>query len=279
MESQPQYVTSADGTTIAYESYGSGPVILLVAAAMNDRSGLRPLARALADGGARAVTYDRRARGDSTDAAVVDGVTPVEGAVERELDDLDALLAAVGGRAAVLGYSSGGHLAMLGTIRNPGIVGLVMFEPPFAFDGESTEPTTAKAEALSALVAEGRRADAVVEFQRDIGLDDETVERLRHAPFFPALEAMAASLVYDAAVTDLYADPAPPGAQVRVPTLVLHGRGTWPELAGSSRRAADAVPGAELVAVEGENHAVVPSAVAPEVLRLLARVTTTSDQG
>jgi len=278
METPTQYVTSSDGTTLAYESYGSGPAVILVAAAMNDRSGLRPLAKALADGGARAVTYDRRARGESTDAAVVDGVTPVEGAVKRELDDLDAVLSAVGGRAVVLGYSSGGHLGLLGTIRNPGFVGLVMFEPPFAFEGESTEPTTAQAETLSALVAEGRRADAVIEFQRGMGLSEEMIEQIRRAPFFAALEAMAASLVYDAAVTGLYADPAPPGAQVRVPTLVLHGRDTWPNLAGSSRRAAEAVPGAELVAVEGANHAVVPDAVAPEVLRLLSRVPSPSNQ-
>ena len=271
MDATPQHVTSADGTTIAYESYGSGPAVILVAAAMNDRSGLRPLAQALADGGARAVTYDRRGRGDSTDAAVVGGVTPVAGAVERELDDLDALLTAVGGRAAVLGYSSGGHLGLLGTIRNPGFVALAMFEPPFAFDGESTEPTTAQAETLSALVAEGRRADAVTEFQRSIGLDEELIEQLRHAPFFPALEAMAASLVYDAAVTGLHPDPARLGARVQVPTVVMHGQGTWPELAGASRRAAEAIPGAELVAVEGENHGVVPGAVAAEVLRLLAR--------
>lgn len=278
MDPAPQHVTSPDGTTIAYESYGSGPAVILVAAAMNDRSGLRPLAQALAEGGARAITYDRRARGDSTDAAAVDGVAPVAGSVERELDDLDTLLPAVGGRAVVFGYSSGGHLGLLGTLRNPGLVGLVMFEPPFAFEGESAEPTTAKAESLAALVAAGRRADAVIQFQRDIGLDDDMLEQIRHAPFFPALEAMAASLVYDAAVTGLYPDPAPLGARVRVPTLVLHGRDTWPELAGSSRRAAEAVPGAELVAVEGENHAVVPTAVAPEVLRLLARVTSAADR-
>lgn len=272
MEAPTQHVTSTDGTAIAYESYGSGPAVILVAAAMNDVSGLRPLAQALAESGVRAVTYDRRGRGASDDASAVGDRTPVAGAVERELDDLDALLGAVGGRAAVFGYSSGGHLALLATIRNPGFVALAMFEPPFAFEGESTEPTTAEAEALSALVAAGRRADAVVSFQRTIGLDEEMLEQIRHAPFFPALEALANSLVYDAAVTGRYPDPAPLGRQVRVPTTVVHGRDTWPELAGSSRRAADAVPGATLSEAEGENHGIVPDAVAAEVLRLLARV-------
>jgi pimeloyl-ACP methyl ester carboxylesterase len=277
MTSSTQHVTSADGTTIAYESYGSGPPVILVAAAMNDVSGLRPLAQALAEAGVCGVTYDRRGRGASDDASAVGDLTPVAGAVERELDDLDALLAAVGGRAAVLGYSSGGHLALLATIRDPGFVALAMFEPPFAFEGESTEPTTAEAEALSALVAEGRRADAVMSFQRGIGLDEEMLEQIRHAPFFPALEAMANSLVYDAAVTGLYPDPGLLGTEVRVPTTVMHGRGTWPELAGSARRAAEAIPGAELRVVEGENHAIVPGAVAAEVLALLARVPAAPD--
>ncbi|MCK6211544.1 alpha/beta hydrolase [Georgenia sp. EYE_87] len=272
MNGSTQHVTSADGTTIAYESYGSGPAVILVAAAMNDASGLRPLAQALAEAGVRGVTYDRRGRGGSDDASAVGDLTPVAGAVERELDDLDALLAAVGGRAAVLGYSSGGHLALLATIRKPGFVALAMFEPPFAFEGESTEPTTAEAEALSALVAAGRRADAVVSFQRGIGLGEEMLEQIRHAPFFPALEALANSLVYDAAVTGLHPDPAPLGRQVRVPTTVMHGRDTWPELAGAARRAAEAIPGAELRVVEGANHAVVPGAVAAAVLALLARV-------
>jgi pimeloyl-ACP methyl ester carboxylesterase len=268
----PETVTSADGTTIVYESYGSGTAVILVPAAMNDVAVLRPLAEALAARGVRGVTYDRRGRGASTDAAAAGDLTPVAGAVDRELDDLDALLAAVGGRAAVFGYSSGAHLALLGTLRNPGLVALAMFEPPFAFEGESTEPTTAEAEQLSALVAAGRREDAVAAFQASIGLDPGMIEQIRQAPFFPALVAIANSLVYDAAVTGLYPDPAPLGAQVRVPTVVMHGRGTWPDLIGSARRAAEAVPGAELRAVEGENHAIVPDAVAAEVLALLARV-------
>jgi pimeloyl-ACP methyl ester carboxylesterase len=277
MNGSTQHVTSADGTTIAYESYGSGPAVILVAAAMNDVSGLRPLAQALAESGVRAITYDRRGRGASDDASAIGDLTPVAGAAERELDDLDALLTAVGGRAAILGYSSGGHLALLATIRNPGFVALAMFEPPFAFEGESTEPTTAEAEALSALVAEGRRADAVLSFQRGIGLDDEMLEQIRQAPFFPALEAMANSLVYDAAVTGLYPEPGRLGPEVRVPTTVMHGRDTWPDLAGAARRAAEAIPGAELRTVEGENHRIVPDAVAAEVLALLARVPAVSD--
>jgi pimeloyl-ACP methyl ester carboxylesterase len=271
MEDPTKHVTSTDGTTIAYESYGSGPAVILVAGAMNDVSGLRPLAQALAGSGVRAVTYDRRGRGASDDASAVGDLTPVTGAVERELDDLDALLAGVGGRAAVLGHSSGAHLALLATTRNPGFVALAMFEPPFAVEGESTEPTTAKAEALSALVAEGRRADAVISFQRDVGLDEQTIEQIRHAAFFPALEAMANSLVYDAAVTGMYTDPDLIGPMVRVPTTVMYGRDTWPQLVGPARRAAEAIPGAQLRTVEGENHDIVPDAVAAEVVRLLAQ--------
>lgn len=272
MEAPTQQITATDGTTIAFETYGSGPVVILVAGAMNDVSGLRPVARALASRDVRAIVYDRRGRGASGDASVVDDLVPVAGAVERELDDLDHLLARAGGRAAVLGHSSGGHLALLATTRRPGFVALAMVEPPFAPDGAPTEPTTAQAESLAALVAQGRRADAVTSFQRSIGLGEAQIEQIRHAPFFPALEAMAGSLVYDAAVAGLHPDPAPLGARVSVPTTVMHGRDTWPGLVSAARRAAAAVAGAELRVVEGENHAVAPDAVAAEVLHLLARV-------
>ncbi|MPV36187.1 alpha/beta fold hydrolase [Georgenia subflava] len=265
-----QHVTSADGTSIAYESYGEGPAVLLVAAANADRAALRPLAQALA-AGATAITYDRRGRGESTDAAATGDVTPVAGAVERELEDLDALVDAVGGTAALLGYSSGAHVAALGAVRNPGVQALVMFEPPFAV--EPVAPTTELAEQLAALVAQGRRGDAVAHFMSaGVGLDDATVAHVRGAPFFPAMEAMANSLVYDAAVTGLHDDPRPIGAQVTVPTLALHGRDTWPGLVDSARAAAAAFTGAELRAVDGADHDLRPDAVAPQVLDLLARV-------
>src|SRR6188508_976316 len=95
-----RFVQSGDGTRIAVESRGDGPPIVLVAGAFNDRHTGAALAEALS---ARftVIRYDRRGRGDSGD-------TPPY-AVEREIEDLAAVL---GGRGAVLGYSSGAILAL-----------------------------------------------------------------------------------------------------------------------------------------------------------------------
>jgi pimeloyl-ACP methyl ester carboxylesterase len=96
-------VTSADGTALAFDQVGEGPPVVMVVGAFNTRATTGPLASALQDR-FTIFNYDRRGRGESSD-------TPPY-AVERELEDLDALIAEAGGSAAVFGYSSGANLAL-----------------------------------------------------------------------------------------------------------------------------------------------------------------------
>jgi pimeloyl-ACP methyl ester carboxylesterase len=233
-------VISADGTTIAYEKAGSGPPIVLIGGAFNDHTRLAPLAGALA-GDFTVVGYDRRARGASGDTRPY--------AVEREVEDLAAVLGTVGGEAAVFGYSSGGILALLAATELP-ITHLFLYEVPFAADGP---PRAADLPArLDALVQDGRPGDAVALFQTEgIGLPPEMVAQIRRSPMWPALEAIAQSAVYDATITTEYAVPTPAMAAVSVPTLVLTGAGTWPALTA----AAKALPiGRHVEVPGGENH-------------------------
>jgi pimeloyl-ACP methyl ester carboxylesterase len=117
-------LTSADGTTIAYERAGSGPAIVFVAGAFNDHSALAPLAGALA-GDFTVVTYDRRARGASGNTK--------PWSIDREAEDLDALIAETGGSAHVFGFSSGAILALHAITRGSAVSRLVCYEPPYPF--------------------------------------------------------------------------------------------------------------------------------------------------
>src|SRR5215203_2112037 len=96
-------VTSSDGTAIAFDRLGEGPPVILVCGASTDRMANAPLAELLAEHFS-VFNYDRRSRGDSGDTP------PYE--VEREVEDLDAVIDAAGGSGFVYGTSSGGALAL-----------------------------------------------------------------------------------------------------------------------------------------------------------------------
>ncbi len=248
-------VTSSDGTTIAYDRAGSGPAVVLIAGAFNDRATLAPLAAALA-GDFTVVTYDRRARGDSGDTK--------PWSVDREAEDLDALIAAVGGSAHVFGFSSGGILALHAAARGSAVSRAVCYEPPYPF-GEGNAADLPRR--LGELVDAGRPGDAVELFQLEgIGLPREVVAQIRRSPMFPALEAMAQSVVYDSSITTGAAPP----ASLATPTLVMHGALTWPELARSAVATAAALPKGRHVEVPGgARHTIEPAVTAPVVAEFL----------
>src|SRR5262245_25674056 len=180
---------SSDGTKIAYDKVGDGPALVLVDGALcrRDFGPSTPLAKELADR-FTVFTYDRRGRGDSGD-------TPPY-AVERELEDLDALIRQAGGTAAVLGFSSGAALALQGAARGLAISHLALYDLPLA--SEPPPGAAQHASEVAALVHAGRRGEAVEYFQRRVvGIPEPVIAQLRGAPFRPALEAMAHTLVYD----------------------------------------------------------------------------------
>ncbi len=244
-------VTSADGTKIAYEKAGSGRPIVFTAGAFNDHTRLAPLAAALA-GEFTVVSYDRRARGASGDTRPY--------AIDREVEDLAAVLGEVGGSAAVFGFSSGAVLALYAATTLP-ITHLFLYEAPFAVDGA---PRRADLPArLEARVRDGRPGDAVALFQTEgIGLPPQMVAQIRQSPMWPALEAIAQSTVYDATITTELATPTPAMAAVTVPTLVLTGAGTWPAL---TRAAQELGVGRHVEVPGGENHDLPVDATAAEI--------------
>ena len=241
-------VTSKDGTPLAFDRSGAGPAIILVVGAFNDRATGAPLAQFL-ERQFTVFNYDRRGRGES-------GVTAPY-AIEREIEDLDALISQAGGSARVFGYSSGATLALRAAAHGLAISQLALYDPP---------PTGAKAgelaPQLTKLIAAGRQGDAVELFQTEaIGIPAAVVAQMRNAPFRPALEKMAHTLVYESTI--LRALPEGLLASVRVPTLVIDGEESHVLLRQAAQSLADALPHGRYRTLKGQGHDIVPAVVGP----------------
>lgn len=251
-----QHVTSRDGTTIAFDRDGEGPAIITVVGAFNDRSTAAPLTRAMQEN-FTVYTYDRRGRGDSGDTAPY--------AVDREVDDLQAILTEAGGSAAIFGFSSGAVLALHAIAHGLAITRLALYEPPFVI-GDSRPPAPPDvAGQLSKLIAQGRRGDAVEFWQTQVvGMPEEMVVQMRQAPFRPGLEAMVHTLVYEARIMgDYNTIPAELVASANVPTLVLNGDQSPPFLHDAAQAIANTLPNGRLRTLAGQTHDLVPEALAP----------------
>jgi pimeloyl-ACP methyl ester carboxylesterase len=262
MENTVQTVTSADGTKIAYDRYGEGPPVIMIAGAFNPRSATAPLAAAL-ENRFTVLNPDRRGRGDSGDS------TPY--AVQREIEDLAALIADAGGSAAVFGYSSGAVLALEAAAHGLEITKLALYEPPYVDDTRPPPPADLLQQ-LDELLSAGRRGEAVELYQtKVIGIPEDVVAQLRHAPFRPELEAIAHTLVYDATVMGDFRLPAERMAAIQTPTLVIAGGDSPPFLRNAAQAVAAALPNGEQRTLPGQTHYIDPEATAPLVAEFLTR--------
>jgi pimeloyl-ACP methyl ester carboxylesterase len=257
-----QTVTSKDGSHIAYDRHGSGPVVILVGGALGYRKfkKMEELARLLAEH-CTVINYDRRGRGDSTD------VKPF--ALEREIEDIHALVEAEGGSASLWGWSSGGALALRAAGTPIGVERLSVYEVPFMVTPGGKRPTPDYGERLDELVAAGDRSGAVKHFMRNsIGIPAPFVALMRLMPMWKGLEATAHTLPYDWAALGkhtMYGAPLNPEewASVTAPTLVAYGAKSPAVLKQGSRALAEVLPNATLRELSGVSHNVKMNALAP----------------
>jgi pimeloyl-ACP methyl ester carboxylesterase len=252
-------VSSRDGTTIAYDNTGEGPALILVDGALSVHSsgGKSELARLLAPH-FTVYGYDRRGRGESGDTLPY--------AVDREIDDIDALIYQAGGSAFLYGHSSGGTLAMQAAVRLGGRVGkIAIYEPPHNGDPDAQESWRKYLRELAVALADGRRGDAVALFMRFTGTPDDQVEGMRQAPFWPSMEAIAPTLGYDhaAIIGKRWSAPTSLAARVAVPALVIAGDASFPFMPATARALSQAMPQGQLRILEGQTHAVDPGVLAP----------------
>lgn len=260
-------VTSSDGTAIAFDRLGDGPPVIVVGGQLCDRALTRPIAEELAEH-FTVFNYDRRGRGDSGDT------TPY--AVEREIEDLGALIAEAGGTASVYAHSSGAALALHAAAAGLPIAKLVLHEPPYNPDGDEDRQraTRKEAEHIRTLLAEDRRGDALEYFWRSIGMPQEMVEGMRHAPRWAELEAMAPTMAYDSEVMgDISRGGVVPtdlAGRVTTETLVLVG-GTSPEwMIDVGTQLVEGLPNGRHCVLEGQEHVVPPEVLAPVLAEFFA---------
>ncbi len=257
-------VTSKDGTQIAYETKGKGPALILVDGALCYRS-FGPM-QGLSDLLAPHFTvhiFDRRGRGESTNSKPY--------AVEREVEDIAALIEAAGGSASIYGISSGGSLALEAAIRlGNKIQKLALYEAIFYSSREDQQRWIDYRKQLAELVSAGRRGDAVALFMQFVGTPAEQVDGMRHAPVWPIFEAVAPTLEYDAA--DVGKDGAPPldrAAKVKASTLVMDGGANLtmlPFMHQTASALAMAIPGAQQRTLDGQTHDVKAEVIAPVLI-------------
>jgi pimeloyl-ACP methyl ester carboxylesterase len=248
-------VTSKDGTIITFERIGQGTPVILVGGAAVDRRASVPLAQALKPH-FTVFNYDRRGRGTSGD-------TPPY-AVEREIEDIDAMIDAAGGSAFLVGFSSGAALSLEAAASGLAIRKLALWEPPYIVEGSRPLPPVDNAKTLVELVAAGHRGDAVEFFMADIvGLPPELVAEARRQPSWSAQEAIAHTLAYDATIMDDYSLPRVRAARVKTSTLVIAGGADFPWIHKSARALAELIPGAKTHFLDGQQHNVDPAALAP----------------
>jgi pimeloyl-ACP methyl ester carboxylesterase len=258
-----EHATSADGTRIAFDRIGQGPVVVLVGGMFCDRQATRGLAEALA-AHCTVINYDRRGRGDSGD-------TPPY-SPEREVEDIAALIAEAGGSAAVYGHSSGAGLAATAAASGIGIARLVLHEPPYGpDDAESRRSARTLAERVAQALAEDRRGEALMLFFEESGMDEQTAQAMAGDR---AMRAIAPTMPYDFAVIDsISRGGVVPEDRIRAitaPTLVLSGDASEDFMRDACARVAALLDDGRHTVLPGQDHAAPPEAVAPVVAGFLA---------
>lgn len=250
-------IISKDGTPIAFDQSGQGPALILVAGALTTRAAWPPLAAHLAPHFS-VFAYDRRGRGESGDRAPY--------TVEREVEDLEALITEAGGSAFVFGHSSGAALALEAAIKLGGTIKkLALYEAPYNDDSEAQRAWRTYIQQLTEMLAADRRGDAVALFMAVVGTTAEGIEAMRHAPTWPQLEAIAPTLAYDhtAILGKDGSVPIERVAHVRVPTLVMNGGASYPFMFETARTLSKAIPHAQLRILEGQGHGPAEGVLAP----------------
>jgi pimeloyl-ACP methyl ester carboxylesterase len=252
---------SVDGTLISYDRVGSGPAVVLVHGAMTDKS--HPMLVSVATALQPWFTvfnYDRRGRGGSGDTQPY--------AVAREIDDLNAIVTAAGGSAMVFGGSSGAALVLAAAARNPAIAKVIVWEPPYHVDAGAPDIAADFAEQLHALVAAGRRGDAVAMFMTEAAeMPADTVAAMRADPSWAGAEAVAHTLAYEAAVLGpKNALPISVLTAIAQPALVLNGGNSPLWMMNAGKAVAATIPEAAHRILDGQTHNVAAEALTPELL-------------
>ncbi|MCL4559150.1 MAG: alpha/beta hydrolase [Chloroflexi bacterium] len=258
-------VLSKDGTLIAFNRAGEGPALIMVTGALATRQAVARSNQTSREANLEkyftVFAYDRRGRGESGDTLPY--------AVEREVEDLDALITESGGSAFVFGHSSGAVLALEAARRlTKKITKLAVYEPPFIID-DSRPPVPADyRNHMEALVSEGRRGAAVAYFMTAVvGIPEGVVAQMQHSPMWPESEAIAHTLVYDGTIMGdtMFGKPLDRSkwASITMPVLVMDGGNSPAYMHHGVEALANILPHAQHRRFPGQEHGVANEVLVP----------------
>ncbi|RKN86373.1 alpha/beta hydrolase [Paenibacillus ginsengarvi] len=240
---------SKDGTILAYDVYGSGPALLYITGASCYRS-FKPIvddAKVFATC-FTVYNYDRRGRGESGNTLPY--------SMEREIEDVEAMIDVAGGSAYVYGHSSGAVLALEAAFRLGGKVRKVaLYDAPYVHDEKEKAEYRQLSKSVQELLDDGRNAAAMRTFLKGIGMPRVFVSLLPLFPGWQKMKALAPTLAYDIALTQDQA-PVERAAEVTVPALIGVGEKSPGGLHDVARQLAKAIPNAKFSQLTGQNHMV-----------------------
>jgi len=254
-------VTSKDGTKIAYQRSGTGPSLIVVDGALCSRA-FGPTSKLvpLLSRNFTVFTYDRRGRNESGDTAPY--------SVQREIEDIGALIEEAGGSAFMVGFSSGAALVLNAAASGLRVKKMVLYEAPYVRNMGGHNPPADCEGKLKQVIASGHRGDAVKFFMKDmVGMPGIVATIMRLMPVWSKLKKVAHTLPYDAAVLEDFTIPVKLAANVASPVLVMGGAKSPVSLRNAVKELAAVIPGAQLMYLEGQTHNVSMKAIAPELIQ------------
>ena len=254
-ENGTRFVKSRDGTRIAYNQAGRGPTLVLVSGALGFRG--MSFAKQAARDFARHFTivdYDRRGRGESGD------MSPYS--VDREIEDLGAVIEAAGS-CYVFALSSGAALALRAAAAGVPMKVLVAYEPPYMVGNPPDRPAADYGKRVTALIAEGKRDEAVKLFMVTVGVPRFAVAIMRMFPFWKDMRSVAHTLPYDAAIMGSFDLPVAELKSISVPVVAVAGEKTTPTLKRAVQAVAETIPGAQHRMAPKMSHAIKAAVLAP----------------
>lgn len=247
-------VQSKDGTTLAYDVYGSGPALIYITGATCFRA-FEPVVHdaSVFSGQFTVYNYDRRGRGDSGNTLPY--------AIEREIEDIDALIDAAGGSAFLYGHSSGAVLALEAALRlGDKVRRAVIYDASYVQDAAEQQAYGELIHSVTTLLDQGRYEDALIAFLRGIEMPDDAIDWMQQSPQWPTMIALAPTLAYDTLLTS---EPPPLErlSHLTTPVCILYGELSPPSIHAVAAQLCAAIPNATCQQVAGQDHMPPPEIV------------------
>lgn len=240
-------VTSADGTTIAFERTGSGPPLVLVHG-VTDVQGYWDLTgvRSAFEDHFTVYAIDRRGRGESGDAA--------EYELEREAEDVAEVVDSIGDPVVLLGHSGGALYSLEAAMRTDNLRKLIVNEPPVMIGDYELDAKEVVAE-MNQLLDDGENEQVLILFlQEEAHLTPDEIDVARSAPVWQDMVDAAHTLPREWQTITEYEFDAGRFADMTTPTLVSGGSESSPVYKDSTVTLTEALPNSRLVTFDGQSH-------------------------